>query len=118
MPNSLVPSPEIRPTIRWSYKDGDVGYRVYHREMPSGAETMIGEVTPDEAEQPQEFAVMEPLNGVDGVWHEFRVEALNSDYVESTRAVWHALVRDQPEGPSEIEIEEELAGTFKLTLTA
>ena len=116
MPNSLVPSPEIRPTVRWYYRNGDYLYRVYHSENGS-AESCIWEGPPNPEEQVQELVVPDELNGVDGIWHQFRVEVLSSDLVESTRTLWHTLVRDQPEGPSNIEIEKELAGTFRITLT-
>ncbi len=117
MPNSLVPSPEIRPTVRWYWRSGDVVYRIYQAEV-GGAETCIGEVTPDETTQIQEWTLTGDLDGVDGVWHKFRVEVLDSNNMESTRLSWVSLIRDQPDGPSNIAIAKELAGTFKVTLTA
>jgi len=117
-PNSVVPVPPTRPTLQWYRKEADMMYRIYQREMPDGVEACVAEVSPDTESQIQSFQLPAELNGVGGIWHELRVEVLDGDYTESTRESWHALIRDLPEGPSDIAIEAEGGGTFKVTLTA
>ena len=108
---------DLKPTIKWSDEPEAWVFRVYHKELPSGASEILSEVVPDRSQQLQQHELASELNGVGGVWHELRVEAVTEDWGVSSRAAWRALMRDHRKGPALIGVTAQGGGLFTITVT-
>lgn len=88
--------------IHWDRVDDAEYYNIYHQEA-DGVENLIFVYAQEE--ETEKYILHAPvLNSVDGVWHHFRVEAVDFWNNESTTALWHYFVYGMPDVPSNITI--------------
>jgi hypothetical protein len=115
VPIPLQAEPNTRPTLSWNGIDGTEKYYVYHQEAGE-TEELLAEIDGRDAET-YYYKIPSPLNGVDGVWHFFRVESVDEYENESVRQSWRLWVYDLPETLSGITIENGSApGLFDITI--
>jgi len=75
---------------------------VYHRTSGEAADALIYDRPADSSVDVNTLALREPLalTGRGGVWHFFRVESVDVQYNESTRAKWAYLAMEPSDGIS------------------
>jgi len=114
--SSSVIFPDLRPNLQWKTIPNAIFYNIFHKEGDGGTEEKLETVPPVTDSDIQEFQTRQALNGVGGVWHFFRVEAVDEDNAESISLDFPVFIRDQPVQPSDISVAGG-AGTFTITLT-
>jgi len=87
--------PNTRPIIRWVSIPTAVRYKIYHKEG-TGPEKVIHDEPGLEGVERNEVKSPISLEGRGGVWHFFRVEAVDQFGNESTRLLWRLFVTDVP----------------------
>ena len=103
VPDAVEIRPNTRPMIAWNAVSDAVRYRVYHRER-SGAETLDYDRAASAGLERYEIACPVALVGRGGVWHFFRVEAVDEYGNESTRLAWTYFVTDLPPVPEHLSV--------------
>ena len=98
-----VEAPNTRPDLLWNSVAGAVRYRIYHR-VKGGAEEKIYDQPAEEGIDRHRIACPIRLEGEGGVWHFFRVEAVNAFGYESTRQAWTFFARDLPAPAGNLEV--------------
>jgi hypothetical protein len=109
--------PNIKPYISWNAVSDAERYRIYHKEGVSGTEELIDEYL---AETTTDYIIRidEDLNGNGGIWHFFRVEAIDESGNESTRASWRFWIYNVPDAIANLTVENGSgAGLFNITVT-
>ena len=114
---SIWTKPNTKPIIKWVSVTDSVRYRIFHAEG-AGPESLIYDtpglvgIIRNEVKSPIR------LNGLGGVWHFFRVEAVDQFGNESTRAVWRFFVTDVPATVDTVTVAVGSgAGLYDITLT-
>mgnify|MGYP006297037157 CR=1 FL=1 len=109
--------PNTRPDILWNAVPEAERYRIYHREG-DGAETLIYDEPAEEGLERHRVTCPVELAGRGGVWHFFRVEAVDNYANESTREAWTYFVMDLPAPAGELVITDGSApGLFDFEIT-
>lgn len=117
--NTDTPLVIRRPNLRWHDKINTAEFfRVYHQEGEGGADAALADVAraPD-GDGWYDFIVPSDLNGAGGVWHFFRVEAIDSNGLGTTTAQWAALIRGPKAGPSNLVVTQTAQNVVTLTIT-
>ena len=109
--------PNTRPELSWNPVTGAVRYRVYHR-VKGGVETRIYDQPAAEGLEHYRITCPILLEGKGGVWHFFRVEAVDRYGHESTREAWTYFVWDLPAAPGGLVVTDGSApGLFDFEIT-
>jgi len=87
---------------RWNRVDDACYYLIYHS-VESETEALLQRIEqiPNRIRYYWEAPVLEWL---DGVWHHFKIESVNSWEKHSTTKLWHYFVYGMPSFPSSVEI--------------
>ncbi|MBT4816247.1 MAG: hypothetical protein HON70_11140 [Lentisphaerae bacterium] len=106
------------PEIQWNPLPGAQRYRLYHREGSGAERRVFDRPATDYRGTPIRIDAPVELNGVGGVWHFLRVEAVDDYGNESTRRAWRFFAQEPPRLPSRIEIADGASpGLFTITVT-
>ncbi len=109
--------PNTRPDLIWNAVEGAVRYRIYHR-VKGGVETKIHDQAAEEGVDRYRISCPIQLTGKGGVWHFFRIEAVDNYANESTRDAWTYFVFDLPEVPETLVITDgSTSGLFDFDIT-
>lgn len=113
---ACAPMVHARPVLRWNRVEGAEYYRVYRQAGADGDEELLATVAAETEEPGGTVALVSPatLESENGVWHFFRVEAVDKYGRETTRAQWAWLVPGLPPAPTAIAV----TGTGPYTITA
>jgi len=115
--NIIAAEPNVRPYLEWSPVSDADRYRVHHREGESGdEERILNDQAPTTPAGTITRRCPERLNGVGGVWHHFRVEAVDEAGNESERELWPYYVTEPPEPATAVAVAGS-GGSFTITLT-
>lgn len=99
VPKSIEQSPLVRPTIGWNHVDEAACYRIYHTIFDNGEmETLLCEVPPISGRNEIDCPIK--LEGRNGKWHSFRVEAVDQFGNESENEVVAHFAADFPKPPN------------------
>jgi hypothetical protein len=114
--NAIEITPNVKPILIWNHVPEAVRYRIHHRE--SGlTESVIYDKKIVSGITRYVINCPITLNGKGGVWHFFRVEAVDQYGNESTRQTWSFFVMDTPEVPSSLTVTDgSLPGTFNFLI--
>jgi len=113
--SAIFPHPELTPFVHWAPSAGAEQYRVYHKES-GGAEGCLRVVFHDEHQDHYAVSPYNALEGRDGVWHAFRVEARDYYRRETTTTRWWEMFYDFPTSPAGLAVAGS-GGVFSLTVT-
>lgn len=109
--------PNTQPELSWNPVTEAVRYRVYHR-VKGGLEARIYDQPAAEGTEHYRITCPVLLEGKGGVWHFFRVEAVDRYGNESTREVWTYFVWDLPAAPGGLLVTDGSApGVFDFEIT-
>jgi hypothetical protein len=115
--NAIEITPNIKPVLIWNSTPEAIRYRIYHLESGKIENIIYDRKATDGIDR---YVINCPitLNGKGGVWHFFRVEAVDLYGNESTRQNWSFFVMDTPLEPSDLAISNgSLPGTFNFLIT-
>lgn len=115
VPDPCVQKPLVRPMITFNDVNEATSYRIYHKQLDSNEyEVLLAEIPARVG--PME--VMSPivLNGHNGHWHSFRVEAVNKYHRESVNDLVYWFAVDFPVVPRLTVIRDVTSGllTFRI----
>ncbi len=114
----IFESPTTTPQIQWNPLAGAQRYRLYHREANGSERRVFDRPASDFRDVPIRIDGPFELNGIGGVWHFLRVEAMDEYGNESTRRAWRFFAQEPPRLPSQIEIADGTSpGLFTITVT-
>jgi len=117
VPDAVEVEPNTQPTLSWNAVADAARYRIYHHAGDDDESLIYDHAAADGIEQ---YAVTCPivLDGQGGVWHHFRVEAVDEYGNESTRLAWTYFAMDLPPAVERISVAAGSgAGTYTFTLT-
>lgn len=100
--------------VHW-YRVEDAAYYLIYHSVEDGGEILLQRINQN-PEDEYYFWTTPPLKWIDGVWHHFRVEAVNIWEKRSTTKAWHYFVYGMPSQPSDVSITG-TGGLFKVELT-
>jgi hypothetical protein len=110
-------TPTTTPAIQWNPLPGAQRYRLYHREGNGSERRVFDRPATDFRDVPIRIDAPFELNGVGGVWHFLRVEAVDGYGNESTRCAWRCFAFEPPRLPSQIQIADGTSpGLFTITI--
>jgi len=116
VPDPVEMKPNTRPMLHWNAVPDAVRYRVYHRRRGE-VENLIYDRAAKEGLDRYEIICPVELEGRGGVWHFFRVEAVDEYGNESTRLAWTYFVTDLPPVPEHLSVTEGGSpGTYTFSL--
>jgi len=116
IPDPVEVKPNTRPLIHWNAVPDAVRYRVYHRRRGE-AESVVYDRAAKEGLDRYEIICPIELEGRNGVWHFFRVEAVDEYGNESTRQAWAYFVMDLPPVPEHLSVADGASpGTYTFSL--
>ena len=106
------------PVIQWNPLPGAQRYRLYHWEGSGTERRVFDRPSTDYRGTPISIDAPLEMNGLGGVWHFLRVEAVDEYGNESTRRAWRFFAQELPRLPSRIEIAAGASpGLFTITVT-
>jgi len=115
-PEAVEIEPNTRPQLAWNAVPDAVRYRVYHRKRGEG-ETVVYDRPAKDGLERYEIACPVALEGRGGVWHFFRVEAVDEYGNESTRQAWTYFVTDLPPVAEHLSVVDgSVPGTYTFSL--
>ncbi|GHT44579.1 hypothetical protein FACS189454_02410 [Planctomycetales bacterium] len=100
VPESAEEAPLIKPTIAWNESEEAVSYKIYHSVFDTNASETLLATMPARFTGRVEIDCPARLNGRDGHWHTFRVEAVDSFGNESVSELLPYFAADLPLAPS------------------
>jgi len=100
--------------LHWDRVDDAVYYEVYHK-IANGTEREIETIYQQDGVEKYVWTTPE-LERTGGVWHHFRVEAVDEWEHRSTRELWHFFVYGMPALPSAVQVTGG-GGVFNVVLT-
>lgn len=110
-------TPNIRPLIQWNPLAEAQRYRLYHHEGNGGERRILDRAASDFRGLPIAIELPVELNGLGGIWHFLRVEAVDEYGNESTRLAWRCFAMEPPRLPSRIDIADGTSpGLFSITV--
>lgn len=110
--------PTTRPVIQWNPLATAERYRLYHREGNGIERCVLDRRASDFRGLPIAIELPIELNGVGGVWHFLRVEAVDEFGNESTRLAWRCFAMEPPKLPSAVQIADGTSpGLFTITIS-
>lgn len=101
VPSAIEVQPNTRPLIGWNASADAERYRIYHS-VRGGSESLIYDRAATDGIEHYEVLCPVALDGLGGVWHSIRVEAVDEYGNESTRACWTYFATDLPGAPANI----------------
>lgn len=114
---SIFVKPNIKPYIRWKAVNSAVKYKIYHSD-DGITETVIVQIDVKEKTSGYSRQVPFILDGVNGKWHFFRVEAIDKYGNESTRNKISYWVYDLPDKVASLSITDGSgSGLYNFTIT-
>lgn len=114
----IFETPTTTPALQWNPLPGAQRYRLYHREGNGSERRVFDHAASDFRGLPISIDAPVELDGVGGVWHFLRVEAVDEYGHESTRRAWRFFAQEPPRFPSQIQIADGSSpGLFTITVT-
>ena len=118
-PEPVHVAPNTRPTLAWNAVPDTVRYRIYHRKFGEAAEEIVYDRPALQGIERCEISCPVELAGKGGIWHFFRVEAVDECSNESARQAWVYFVTDLPGVPAHLSVADGATpGTYTFALEA
>ncbi len=116
-PEPIHVAPNTRPNLAWNAVPDAARYRIYHRRFGETAEEIVYDRPALQGLERCEIACPMELDGKGGVWHFFRVEAVDEYGNESARQAWVYFVTDLPGVPAHLSVADGATpGTYTFAL--
>ncbi|NLF18793.1 MAG: hypothetical protein GX595_16295 [Lentisphaerae bacterium] len=113
----IFETPTTRPILQWNPLAEAARYRLYHREGGGSERRVFDRAASDFRGLSIAIELPIELNGLGGVWHFLRVEAVDEYGNESTRLAWRCFAMEPPGLPNRIDIADGTSpGLFEITV--
>lgn len=104
VPDAVEVQPNTTPQVLWNAVADAVRYRVYHRKAGEATERLIYDKAVLEGITRYVIDCPIHLEGTGGVWHLFRVEAVDEYGNESVRQYWAYFAMALPKEPAGLQV--------------